>query len=457
MSFRKRNVGLNSSGSAVPAKINPVLKDTHGELPASTSNANTLTPGLCPSSLDGRLVTSTGTPTLDNLLAGHGGLALGSSILLEEGGTTDFAGALLRYYAAEGVVQGHQVHVIGGDEHWGRQLPGLVGVADGDREEERKTELPNERMKIAWRYEGLGGFGAVNTRNRGGGPVALGLGHMYIKFSSILSCILKCRMPPCIVYQLTLVAQQQLPNRRLPSSVTPGPSGATSTPPAFCHLFDLTKHLVLPSSSTLKYYPLPTSQSRTSPFEGIMQELTKYLASHPASTIHRLVVPIVLSPATYPAHASSPRHLLTFLHSLRGLLRKYPMQLTTMMTIPLELHPRNASIVRWAELLSDGVLELSPFPHSIDSASSQTTAGAASAQDEQPQGILKIHRLPVFHEKGGGGGSSSGLGDDLAFTVSRRRFTIKPYSLPPVEGDTDAQQGNVEGGEGKQTKLDIEF
>ncbi|KAI9721926.1 MAG: hypothetical protein M1812_001882 [Candelaria pacifica] len=403
----------------MPATTSPDDKSTHGRLSASFSPiVDTPTPGLRLSSIDGRLVTSTGTPTLDNLLAGHGGLALGTSLLLEESGTTDFAGALLRYYAAEGVLQGHQVYVVGVDEHWSRQLPGLVGVADGDREEERKTEVPNKRMKIAWRYERLGDFGAGNTRNR---------------------------------------AQQQLPDRSLPSSVASGHSGAASIPLAFCHLFDLTKHLVLPSPSTLNYFQFPPSSLQKSPFRSIFQELVKHLSSNPPTTIHRLVIPIMLSPAAYPAHSSNPRHLLTFLHSLRGLLRKYPTQLTAMMTIPLELYPRDAGIVRWTELLSDGVIELSPFPHSTEFGASQTTAGAVSAQEEQPQGILKIHRLPLFHEKGGGGGSSSGLGDDLAFTVSRRRFTIKPYSLPPMEGDTDAQQGNVEHVDSKQTKLDIDF
>ena len=55
--------------------------------------------------------------------------------------------------------------------------------------------------------------------------------------------------------------------------------------------------------------------------------------------------------------------------------------------------------------------------------------------------MLKIHRLPVFHEKGGGGGGNSGLSKDLVFTVSQQKFVIKPFSLPPVEGDTDIQQG----------------
>lgn len=71
--------------------------------------------------------------------------------------------------------------------------------------------------------------------------------------------------------------------------------------------------------------------------------------------------------------------------------------------------------------------------------------------------MLKLHKLPVTTERGGGGGGS-GVGDDLAFTLSRRKFVIKPFSLPPMEGDQEAQQGQAEGGAlGKATKVDIEF
>lgn len=105
------------------------------------------------------------------------------------------------------------------------------------------------------------------------------------------------------------------------------------------------------------------------------------------------------------------------------------------------------------ELLSDGVLELAPFPSTA--ATTIAPPGASTVHEEPPQGMLKIHRLPVFHEKGGGGGEASGFGDDLAFTISRRRgLVIKPFSLPPVEGDAEAQQ---EGAHGKATKVDIEF
>ena len=106
------------------------------------------------------------------------------------------------------------------------------------------------------------------------------------------------------------------------------------------------------------------------------------------------------------------------------------------------------------EILSDGVIELVPFPHTIDTRPPPTTSSATTAQEERPQGILKVHCLPIFHERGGGPGGAQ-LGDDMAFTVSRRKFVIKPFSLPPIEGDTEAQRGEVEGG--KATKVDVDF
>jgi elongator complex protein 4 len=140
MSFRKRNVVVSSPGSA-PISQKLSEKDVN--------------PGVRPSPLDARLTTSTGTRSLDTLLGGHAGLALGTSLLIEEGGTTDFAGALLRYYAAEGVVQGHHVHVLGVNEAWTRDLPG-VSTSSGTGSENKAS---GEKMKIAWRYERLGEFG----------------------------------------------------------------------------------------------------------------------------------------------------------------------------------------------------------------------------------------------------------------------------------------------------------
>ncbi len=149
MSFRKRNVGLSGS-----ARSDASLQ--------AASKAHIQLAGVRPSPIDGRPTTSTGTASLDALLAGHSGLPLGCSILIEENGTTDYAGALLRFYAAEGISQSHHIHVIGLPEQWGRELPGVVGEP-----EKKDTPAETEKMKIAWRYESLGQFGA-STSSRGG-------------------------------------------------------------------------------------------------------------------------------------------------------------------------------------------------------------------------------------------------------------------------------------------------
>lgn len=137
MSFRKRGVVLGNPRTPTIAKAE-----------------KSLPPGTRPSPHDGRLTTSTGTQSLDQLLAGHAGLPMGTSLLIEETGTTDFGGMLIRYYASEGLVQGHHVHVLGFSDSWRRELPGL---GSDTKEKTAKPESSSDsKMKIAWRYETLG-------------------------------------------------------------------------------------------------------------------------------------------------------------------------------------------------------------------------------------------------------------------------------------------------------------
>ncbi|PBP20760.1 paxneb protein superfamily [Diplocarpon rosae] len=393
MAFRKRSI-VPQSGRTSSLPSHPIKP--------------TLPLGIRPSPLDGRFTTSTGTHSLDSLLSGHSGLVLGTSLFVEENGTTDFAGALLKYYAAEGVVQGHYVHVLGMHEGWGRELPG-VGAGEKRKDEQRARE---DKMKIAWRYERLGEFGAG--------------------------------------------ARDKHPPQQIGASDSPGTA-------IFCHDFDMSKRLILPSPSRMTFVPTSTRpnfdprdlETITSPFTGFLNHLTSQLSAVPNTVIHRIVIPNLLSPAIYPVEAARPEHVLQFLHALRALLRSYATNLTAMITLPLALYPRTTGLTRWMELLSDGVLELMPFPSTAVATKSSLSS---TLQEELPQGMLKIHRLPVFHERGGGGGEASGFGDDLAFTLSRRKgLVIKPFSLPPVEGDIEGQQGRLEHEHGKATKIDIEF
>lgn len=171
MSFRKRNVGVSGpAGRASSPTTDQPARPTTSPSQPSISNATASSaaiPGVRPSPIDGRPTTSTGTPSLDGLLAGHAGLALGCSLLLEESGTTDYAGTLLRYYAAEGVVQGYCVHVVGVGEQWGRELPGLVVSSDRGGGDFTQGKEDRKRMKIAWRYERLGEFGEESRSARG--------------------------------------------------------------------------------------------------------------------------------------------------------------------------------------------------------------------------------------------------------------------------------------------------
>lgn len=153
MSFRKRNVVIGTPGSPPSTPISRQEKS--------------LAPGTRPSPLDGRLTTSTGTQSLDQLLAGHAGIPIGTSLLIEETGTTDFGGVLLRYCAAEGLVQGHHVHLLGFRDAWRRELPGL-GNLSGSKSSSKPSSSSDEKMKIAWRYETLG---QRNVPNRGMPPL----------------------------------------------------------------------------------------------------------------------------------------------------------------------------------------------------------------------------------------------------------------------------------------------
>jgi elongator complex protein 4 len=152
MAFRKRNIGIGRQPASPASPTAP-------EAPTSIDQL----PGVRPSPLTSHPVTSTGAPSIDGLLGGHSGLALGSSLLIGEHDTTDFAGALLRYYAAEGILQGHVVHVVGVGEGWTRELPGLADARYLRKQEQEKVadtdKAAQDRMKIAWRYERLGQAG----------------------------------------------------------------------------------------------------------------------------------------------------------------------------------------------------------------------------------------------------------------------------------------------------------
>lgn len=161
----------------------------------------------------------------------------------------------MKFFAAEGVLQGHKVFVVlGGDggagagagagaawgERWGRDLPGLAaagknqgdvdnaddndgsgsgggggrgrgGVGSKQEGEEAGGGDKREKMKIAWRYERLGEFGG------GGAGLAAGSrGTKYVSFpvpvlSSLVHIAKKTiKKPKKIIYLRELPLQNSV-------------------------------------------------------------------------------------------------------------------------------------------------------------------------------------------------------------------------------------------------------
>ncbi|EMR11263.1 hypothetical protein PNEG_00293 [Pneumocystis murina B123] len=280
-------------------------------------------------------------------ITGLGGLPLGTSFLIEETGTTDFSSSLLRYFVAEGILHGHGIWVGGVPRTWLQNLPGESTMHF------EKNRQSNDAMKIAWRYCHLGGFE---------GNIGLSRGPGIYKFENV----------------------------------------------PYCHTFDLAKQLEIPENTTIICSKCIATSSK--PYSEFISDILKLLSSKSPEII-RLIIPNILSPAFYPSEALKQKNILEFFHTLRALLRIYSNRLVAIISIPTQLYSRETGIVRYLELLSDGVLELIPFSN-FDS-----TNGF--------QGLLKLHKLPFSQ-------NSINYNNDLAFKVTRKQFSIEPWVLPPA-------------------------
>lgn len=131
-------------------------------------------PGTRPSPYTSQPLLSLGLPSLDDILGG--GFPLGSSLLVHSDHPTSYALLLLKLYLAQGLEAGHRLVVVGSEldaegdpEKVVRSLP----RTDGDDnplpaassstptphvqalKEEMGQQEEKEKMKIAFRYEGL--------------------------------------------------------------------------------------------------------------------------------------------------------------------------------------------------------------------------------------------------------------------------------------------------------------
>ena len=114
--------------------------------------------GAVPSLYTNQLLTSTGLPDLDTLLGG--GLVLGSVLLLAEDASANFSRLMLKYFLSEGVAHTHSLLVTNSSPDCKlitQSLPSFeTGTTATDSSEGQGAENSSgdEKMKIAWRYQG---------------------------------------------------------------------------------------------------------------------------------------------------------------------------------------------------------------------------------------------------------------------------------------------------------------
>lgn len=166
---------MNRATRAEPEKVERCFPSPHTlqaeQGMSSFKKRSTVTPipGTRPSSSSSLPLISTGLPTIDDLLGG--GLPLSTSLLITQDYSTTYSELLLRYFVAQGLESDQEVILVssgmenGGPEGISKMLMGIdkgsastAAKKDEDREdeEERKREEEiKEKMKIAFRYEGM--------------------------------------------------------------------------------------------------------------------------------------------------------------------------------------------------------------------------------------------------------------------------------------------------------------
>lgn len=195
-------------------------------------------------------------------------------------------------------------------------------------------------------------------------------------------------------------------------------------------------------------YPLrePTVLASQTIFSEFIVDLRSKLKAAP-SLVHRVIIPGLLSPTLYPTNACRPDNVLRFLHSLQSLLRQFSTQLTVLVSLSTSLHPRHTGLCKWMEHLFDGVIELVPLQQ-------PTSMRQSHAEGSKAQGLVRVHSMPIYHERGGGV-EGCWKREDMAFRLSASHgLVIMPFSLPPV--GLDEQPGVTSKPEQPKTQ-DLDF
>ncbi|KAK4883015.1 hypothetical protein RN001_006334 [Aquatica leii] len=110
-------------------------------------------PGTKPNIQNSQLLTSSGIPSLDELLGG--GIPVGTVFLIEEDQQGTYAKIILKYFLAEGIVNEHSTFIASQDTSTDNIMQELPDVISFDPEPDISNTSDDTKMKIAFRYQNL--------------------------------------------------------------------------------------------------------------------------------------------------------------------------------------------------------------------------------------------------------------------------------------------------------------
>ncbi|QPG76667.1 hypothetical protein FOA43_004061 [Brettanomyces nanus] len=346
-----------------------------------------------PSLLTSTPTTSTGSVDID-LILGHQGLPLGSSLLVEEDGATDFASTLIKLFLAQGVVHNrisssgatHDI-VVGVPWEWAASLPGIY---KGSTREQKRKKLEQIQKRIS----------VTNV----------------IDQQSEQSSDLK------IAWRYGLQQRQQQ-QQQLSTDTETDPS---SQYPSYNSSFDITTNLV-PAANPKELSCIPIGDS----YNGILSQINSVIQRYSDKLI-RIALPLFLNPMVYSGdNFLNPCEVIRFLHSLKSILKRHKDRVVMMITLNLDLYPRDSAMVTIIESsLIDGVIELKPFDPEL-------YEYLERIYRKQPtkvkHGHLNVYKIPILSDLGLMKVSEM----ELCFKNGKKRFEVERWSIPVDEGETE--------------------
>jgi len=338
------------------------------------------------------LLTSTGIPSLDDILGG--GLQLGTDLLLlNPDPHSSHASLVQKYCISQGLASGHHVHVFDSDPK--DIVASCMWKLDADSNsnpiqtsnEDDESDMTDDKVKIAWRYESME------------------------KFKTTVSSPSSINDDFCEAFDLS---------SRIPSTVIE--RATTSGKLSYCDI----------SSEEHTYETIACC------IKGILAKTYDQASSNTGSVVVRLILPSFAGPLWGDP---SSQKIISFLLRLRSLLRSYPLA-CAVFSLPSHLCNSTLSDSSWMDTLgwvSDACI-------SLDAASADPSMAVVLPSHH---GLVRIISLPRVQMLVPGSdrsstlrgisasslsSSSGGVGENnLAFKCTRRRLVFETFHLD-VEG-----------------------